>query len=120
LAGGKVVPKPVICKVHRVEEPDWFSEKYSSVSPACAVTHALSKKIAESKSNFEEDVSYPTKFDLSETFICGPDFSERAGTVRPLKEERVPTVNTSMSRKQLIAEQRTYEFDRDDVLMRKL
>jgi hypothetical protein len=111
LTGGKVVPNPAVCKEPRLEEPDGLSEKYPPVFPVCAVTSAMSKKVAGSKSSVEEDVSDPTMFDLSETFMCDPDFGKppeltfplktpkMSKFVGPLKEERVPTVDTSISRK---------------------
>lgn len=63
MAGGDVVPNPVVCK-----ESDGLPEKYPRVFPACSV-NMLSKKVAGSKSSVEEDVSNPILIDLSETFV---------------------------------------------------
>ena len=83
--------------------------------PACAVTRAMSKKVTWSKSSFEKDVSDCTMVDLSDTFIGDSDFGKPpeltsplktpkvCETVGPLKEKKVPTVDTLMSRKQMIA-----------------
>lgn len=59
MAGGDVVPNPVVCK-----ESDGLPEKYPRVFPACSV-NMLSKKVAGSKSSVEEDVSNLTMVDLS-------------------------------------------------------
>ena len=48
--------------------------------------HMLSKK---SKSRVEEDVSDPTMFDLSETFMCGSDFGKPPELTSPLRTPNV-------------------------------
>lgn len=68
-----------------VEEPDGLSEMYPRVFPACVVICVMSNKIAKSKSSVQEDVSDPTMFDLSETFMCGPDFAIPPELTSPLK-----------------------------------
>ena len=124
----------MVCKEPRVEEPDGLSEKYPRVYPACAVTRALSKKVAGHNSSVEKDVNNPDFIKPPEltSSMKNPKVSEFVG---PLEEERVTT-------KHLIAEQskdvslsplfaeilqeeeldevRVGYFDRDGVLMRKL
>ena len=102
------MPKPVICKEHRVEEPNGLSGKYPSMFPACAVTLVMSKKVAGSKFSIEEVVNDPTMVDLSETFMCDPDFGKTPELTSPLKTPKVSEFVqlTLTSRKQLIAEQR--------------
>ena len=97
LSEGKVVPNPVVCKEPRIEEPDGLSEKYPKVIPACAITRALSKKFAGSKSSVE-DVSDPTMVDLSETFVSDPDFGKPPELTSPLKTPKVRVCRTSMKR----------------------
>jgi hypothetical protein len=94
LAGGKVVPNPVICKEHRIEEPDGLSEKNPKVIPACAIRSALSKKFAGSKSSVE-DVSDPTMIDLSETLVSDSDFGKPPELTSPLKTPKVRVCRTS-------------------------
>ena len=79
--------------------------------------HVLLHVVCLRRSSVLEDVSDSTMVDLSDTFMGDPDFAKppeltsalKPPKVRefvgPLKEERVPTLDTSMSKKQLIAKQ---------------
>lgn len=98
LAGGKVLVTPEVLPVPVRQSADELAQKFPKVFAACAVTQAMSKKR-------EEEV------DLCDSFLCDPgdggSSSPDAGGSGDVGKVTFPSAeHLSMSREQLMAEQR--------------
>ena len=74
LAGGKVVPSPVVTDKPKIEEViDPILEEIPDLYPSCAVTHAMTRKVKLSKPITN---SVSSEYDLPDTFFLSRIFSD--------------------------------------------
>ncbi|KAL1261229.1 hypothetical protein QQF64_009056 [Cirrhinus molitorella] len=116
LAGGKVFASPEVTNVPLpCVTPDELAQKYPEVFPSCAVTRAMSQRLKNKSSGKSEG---EWKFDLNDTFLSNSDFGEVKClnsidgldiAIKKGDEHSVGLVKLSLSREQLIAEQRKDE-----------
>ena len=68
MAGGKVVPSPVVTDKPKMEEvTDPILEEIPDLFPSCVVTRAMTQKVKLSKPPTTNSVS--SKYDLADTFL---------------------------------------------------